>query len=223
MKKHAAVILSGSGVYDGSEIHEATLILLHLDRAGWEISCFAPDIGQAHVIDHSRGEPDVSDQRNVLVESARISRGNIRPLAALDLDVFDAVVLPGGFGAAKNLCRFAFDGVDCVIDDDVVRVITEAVAKKKIIGAVCIAPVVVARALRDSGVQATLTIGTDPATMDALKAMNAVPDPQPATGVTVDETNRIVTTPAYMLAGSISELSVGIEAFAVEMTRLMTE
>ncbi len=221
MKKRVALILSGSGVYDGSEIHEATLMLLYLDRANLEVACFAPDMNQAHVINHARGEPDPAGIRNILEESARIARGNIAPLASLNISDFDAIVLPGGFGAAKNLCRFAFDGADCTIDETVSAVINEAAKHKKVIGAICIAPVVVARALKDSGLKPRLTIGTDPGTMDALKILNAEPEPQPATGVTVDETNRIISSPAYMLASSISELAIGIEAFTGELLRLL--
>jgi enhancing lycopene biosynthesis protein 2 len=209
--KKVAVVLSGCGVYDGSEIYEGTCTLLYLDQNDAEITCFAPKKKQYHVIDHTEGKPIEGESRDVYTESARLARGQIKPITELKVDDFDAVVFPGGFGAAKNLCTFAFDGSDCDIDSEVARVISETVDKKKVLGAICIAPAVVARALKDSGKNPKLTVGTDQATMDALKAMNAEPEAKQVTEITVDETNRIVSTPAYMLGQRISEVAAGIE------------
>lgn len=205
-----AVVLAGCGVNDGSEIQEATLTLLYLDQAKAEIHCFAPDKDQVDVINHAKGEGS-SEKRNVMVESARISRGEIKPISELKVDDFDAVVFPGGFGAAKNLCSFASDGPDCSIDPEVERVVVEANEKKKVIGAICISPVVVARALKDKGVNPQLTIGTDQATSDALARMNAKPVKAEVHEAVTDEANRIVSTPAYMLGPNISDVAAGIQ------------
>ncbi|MCP4634020.1 MAG: isoprenoid biosynthesis glyoxalase ElbB [candidate division Zixibacteria bacterium] len=218
--KKVALILAGCGVYDGSEIHEATLTMFYLEKAGFEIQYFAPDKQQRDVINHKEGSP-VTETRNVLLESARISRGNIAPITELNVDNFDAVVFPGGFGAAKNLCSFAVDGANCEIDSYVSKAINEAVSKKKAVGAMCIAPVVVAKALKDSGLNPKLTIGTDKGTSDALKELNAEPIPAQVNEVVVDSGNKIVSTPAYMLGTKISEVASGIEKFVDELKKLV--
>ncbi len=209
--KKVAVILSGCGVYDGSEIHESVLTLLYLDKTGAEINVFAPDKEQHHVINHLTGEPVEGESRNVLVESARIARGDIKPLGELDVDKMDALLFPGGFGAAKNHSSFAFDGPGCTVDSEVERVIKEAVEKKKVIGTICISPAVTARALKDTDVHPKLTIGTDEATSNALKEMNAEPESKPVSEITIDEKNKIVSTPAYMLGTRVTEVATGIE------------
>ncbi|UCD16967.1 MAG: isoprenoid biosynthesis glyoxalase ElbB [Candidatus Zixiibacteriota bacterium] len=209
--KKVGVILAGCGVYDGSEIHEAVLTLLYLDRAGAEIHCFAPDKDQMHVVNHATGQPAEGEKRNTLVESARIARGEIKPLSQLNLDNLDAIIFPGGFGAAKNLCSFAVDGDRCDIDPEVAAVIQDAAARKKVVGAICISPVVVARALRDSGKKPELTIGTDKATGDALAVLKAKPVSATVSEIVVDKENKIVTTPAYMLGSRITEVAAGIE------------
>ena len=218
--KKIGVILSGCGVFDGSEIHEAVLTLLYLDRAGAQASCFAPDKAQMHVVNHLTQRPAENESRNVLVESARIARGEIKPLSELNLDELDAVIFPGGFGAAKNLCTFAVDGAGCTIDGEVARVVRDAVAKNKVVGAICIAPVVVAKALEESGKQPQLTIGTDRETSNALATMKAKPVLRQVTEIAVDETNKIVTTPAYMLATRISEVSEGIEKLVEQVMKM---
>ena len=134
------LVLSGCGVYDGAEIHESTLTMLAIARKGASYQCFAPDIKQAHVINHLNGE-EMPEIRNVLVEAARIARGNIKPLTEYNANDFDAIIFPGGFGAAKNLCTFAFDGVECVVIPQVENAIRETVAAEKPIGAFCISPV----------------------------------------------------------------------------------
>lgn len=199
------VILSGSGVYDGSEIHEAVCILLHLDRHGAEVTCAAPDIDQLHVIDHLRGEP-TDERRNALVESARIARGHAVDLASLRGADFDAVVLPGGFGAAKNLCDFAVNAERCTVNEQVERVLREAHGAGRPIGLACIAPVIAARLFPT----VTVTIGTDESTAAAIGAMGATHASRAPDAICTDEANRIVTTPAYMSAHRISEVYAGI-------------
>jgi enhancing lycopene biosynthesis protein 2 len=218
--KRVAVVLSGCGVYDGSEIHEAVLALLFLDKAGAEVQCFAPDKPQRDVINHLKGEPAEGEQRNVLVESARLARGNIKPLSELDIEALDGVVFPGGFGAAKNLSAFAVDGPAGEVDPEVARVIQTAVRQGKVVGVICIAPAVVAKALEGTGRSPKLTIGTDADTAGALEAMGALHCPASVSEVCVDEANRLVSTPAYMLGQSISEVATGIEAFVQKVMEL---
>ncbi len=219
---NAAVVLSGCGVFDGSEIHEAVVTLLALDRAGADVSCFAPDVDQADVIDHAEGSASADETRSVLAESARIARGEIAPLSELDMDAFECVLLPGGFGAAKNLCDFASAGAEAKAQDDIQRVIREAHSTGKVIGAMCIAPAAVASALKGVGVTPRITIGSDAATAEGLEAMGAEHVDCEVGAIVVDEENRIVTTPAYMLAGSIGEAANGIEQLVAETLRLAT-
>ncbi len=207
---NVALILSGCGVFDGSEIHEAVLSMLYLEKGGAEVQCFAPDKPQAQVINHLTQEP-MTQERNVLVESARIARGNIKPITELNVADFDAVVFPGGYGAAKNLCTFAVDGANCNIDPDVSAAIRQAYAQKKVIGAICISPVTVARALKDDGVKSIMTIGSDAATAGALRDLGSENQPATVTDIAVDEDNRIVSTPAYMLGPNIANVAQGIE------------
>lgn len=200
--KQVAVVLSGCGVYDGSEIHEAVLTLLAIDRQGAAYQCFAPDIIQHHVINHLTGE--ASDEvRNVLVESARLARGNIKPLSEFDADAFDAIVFPGGFGAAKNLSSFAFDGADCSVDGGVVSAVTAMLNRGKPIGALCIAPAVMAKILPG----AKVTIGEDAATATAIEAMGGRHQCSGHGEVVVDETNNLVTSPCYMLEATVSQIA----------------
>jgi len=205
------VILSGCGVYDGSEIHEAVITLLALDRAGAEIVCMAPNTDQMHVVNHLSGEPAPGEKRNVLVESARIARGNIRNIAQVKASDIDALIIPGGFGAAKNLCDFAVKGPDCTVNPDVARLIREIVAVKKPLAAVCIAPAIVSKVLGDDKKAHNLTIGTDEGTAQALEKMGSDHVACPVNEFVVDRENKLVTTPAYMLAGRISEAAEGIE------------
>lgn len=207
-----AVVLSGSGVNDGSEIHEATLALLHLDERGAEVQCFAPDIEQRDVINHYTSEEIPGAKRNVLVEAARIARGDIKPLSELKAAEYDAVVLPGGFGAAKNLCDFAIKGVDCDVDDETARVILEFSKADKVVAPMCIAPAVVARVLGSAGVKVTLTIGNDADTAKAIEEMGARHQDCPVDQAVVDRDHRVVSTPAYMLGPSIKDVSKGIRA-----------
>lgn len=205
------VILSGCGVYDGSEIHEAVITLLAIDRSGAEAVCMAPNIDQMHVINHLKGEPAEGETRNVLVESARIARGNIRDIATVKAGDFDALILPGGFGAAKNLCDFAVKGPDCGVNPEVARLVRETVAANKPLAAVCIAPALLARVLGEDKRSPALTIGTDAGTAQALEKMGGKHIDCPVREFVVDRQNKIVSSPAYMLAGRISEAAEGIE------------
>ncbi|NOY14003.1 MAG: isoprenoid biosynthesis glyoxalase ElbB [Deltaproteobacteria bacterium] len=204
------VILSGCGVYDGSEIHEAVIILLALDRAGATAVCMAPDMEQG-VVNHLTGEPVEGAARNVLEESARIARGNISDIAKIKVDDIDALILPGGFGAAKNLCDFAFKGTDCDVHPEVARLVREVVAAKKPLAAVCIAPALISKVLGDDKLAHRLTIGTDEETAQAVTSMGSTHVACPVREFVVDQENKLITSPAYMLAGSISEAADGIE------------
>jgi enhancing lycopene biosynthesis protein 2 len=211
MAKKIGVILSGCGVYDGSEIHEAVITLLAIDRAGAEAVCMAPDIDQMHVVNHLTGDVAEGERRNVLVEAARIARGNIKDLAKVSAAEIDALALPGGFGAAKNLCDFAVKGPDCEVNPEVVRILREMFAAQKPVAAICIAPVILSKVLGADKVPHELTIGTDEGTAEALGKMGSSHIKCPAREFVVDESIKLVSTPAYMLAGSISEAAEGIE------------
>lgn len=212
------VILSGCGYLDGAEIHESVLTLLALDRAGAEAVCFAPDADQMHVVNHLTGQPVPGERRNVLIESARIARGKIQDLARARAADLDALVLPGGYGAAKNLCDFAVKGADCAVHPEVARIVSEMFQARKPVGAICIAPAILSKALGDQG--PTLTIGTDKDTAAALEKMGAVHEACPVREFVVDEKHKLVTTPAYMLANRISEAAEGIEKLVREVLRL---
>ena len=204
------VVLSGCGVYDGSEIHETVISLLALDRAGAEVICMAPDMEQA-VVNHLTGEQVDGVSRNVLEESARIARGDISDIAKVKAADLDALFIPGGFGAAKNLCDFAFKGPDCEVHPEVFRLIQEIVAAKKPLVAVCIAPALVAKVLGADKMDPQVTIGTDTETAGAVSSMGATHISCPVNEFVIDKENKIITSPAYMLASSISEAAGGIE------------
>jgi enhancing lycopene biosynthesis protein 2 len=215
------VVLSGCGVFDGSEIHEAVITLLAIDRAGAEAICMAPNIEQMHVINHLTGEVAAGEKRNVLVESARIARGKIRDIKDVGVDDFDALIFPGGFGAAKNLCDFAVKGPACDIHPEVARLVRQAVQKKKPLAAVCIAPALLAKVLGEDKLAHRLTIGTDADTAKALEAMGSTHEACPVREFVVDRQNKIVSTPAYMLAGRIGEAADGIEKTVRALLQLL--
>jgi enhancing lycopene biosynthesis protein 2 len=203
MKKFA-VILAGCGVYDGAEIHEATLTLLAIKKNEADYEIFAPDVPQHHVINHLTGE-EMKETRNVLVESARIARGAIKPLSELDVNQFDAVVIPGGFGVAKNLCDFAFKGADCSLNEEVELVLKKFHELRKPIGALCISPVLIAKALG----KVQLTIGQDAATAKAVEKLGAKHIPTNHGDVVTDDHNKVFTTPCYMLDADILDIEDG--------------
>jgi len=214
--KKFAVVLSGNGVFDGAEIHEATLSLYAIVKNGGTYEIFAPDIPQHHVINHITGE-EMSESRNVLIESARIARGKIRALHEFDAAEFDALLFPGGFGAAKNLSSFAFDGPDCKVNIDVKKAIEAMVKAEKTIGALCIAPVILAKVLGE----VDLTIGQDKGTADAIEAMGARHQITKHGEVTIDSKHKLVTTPCYMLDANIVEISEGAQNVVKAMMDLI--
>ena len=211
-----AVLLSGCGYLDGGEIQESVITLLALDRAGAEVECLAPDKPQRDVVDHRTGEAVPGEERNVLAEAARIARGAIRDVAEARAEDYDAVILPGGYGAAKNLSSFAVDGPGCDVDPGVERLLRDAHASGKPIGLICIAPAIGARLFPDL----ELTIGSDPDTAGALEAMGAHHKACPVDAFVCDEKARVVSCPAYMLGPGIKDVAAGIERLVAEVLRL---
>ncbi|MFW5707166.1 MAG: isoprenoid biosynthesis glyoxalase ElbB [Bacteroidota bacterium] len=205
MKKFA-VVLSGNGVYDGAEIHEATLSLYAIKKQGAEYEIFAPDVEQHHVINHLTGK-EMNEKRNVLVEAARIARGNIKPLSEFRTEDFDAILFPGGFGVAKNLCTFAFDGPECTVNPDVEQAIRSMHKARKPIAALCISPVLLAKVLGD----VELTIGQDKETAAAVEKLGSTHKPTQHGEVVVDAQNNVYTTPCYMLDADIVQIGDGAE------------
>lgn len=208
MQKRIGVVLSGCGVFDGAEIHEAVLTLLAIAEARAEAVCLAPDIRQMHVINHSTGEVVEGESRNVLVEAARIARGKIEALDKVDIGSLDAAVFPGGFGAAKNLCTFAVDGPKASIDESVEAFVRAMHEAGKPLGFACISPTVAARVLGSESPE--LTIGNDPGVASGIEQLGAKHCEHPVTEVHVDAAHKIVSTPAYMVDASIAEVAVGI-------------
>lgn len=207
--KKIGVLLSGCGVYDGSEIHEAVITLLAIDRVGAEAVCMAPDMGQVQVVNHFSGQTEEREGRNVLVEAARIARGKIVDIATVQIHEIDALVLPGGYGAAKNLSDFATKGAACSVHPEVERLVRAMVDAGKPVAGICIAPAVLGRILGDR--RPRLTIGNDADTAAALAVMGCEHVNCGAEEVVVDEKNKLVSTPAYMLAAGIAEAAVGID------------
>jgi enhancing lycopene biosynthesis protein 2 len=208
------VVLSGCGFRDGAEVHESVLTLLALDRAGADVRCFAPNVDQTVVVNHLTGET-VKERRNVLVESARIARGRVQDVKEAKAKDLDALVLPGGFGAALNLSSFGTKGAACEVHPEVARLLKEMHAAKKPIGAICIAPAVVAKALGSA--HPRLTIGDDAGTAKAIVSCGAVHEDCPVDRFVTDRENRIVSTPAYMLGPSIRHVAEGIERCVAEV------
>lgn len=215
MKKFA-VLLSGCGVYDGAEIHEATISLLAIAKQGGSYEIFAPDIKQHHVINHITGE-EMDETRNVLVESARIARGQIRDLKQFNPASFDGLLLPGGFGAAKNLSTWAFEGADASILPEVEEAIRGMHALNKPVGALCISPVILAKVLG----KVQLTIGDDESTIDAIEYLGARHVRTTHGEVVVDSGHKLVTTPCYMLDASIVQIDEGAGKLVAAMIKLM--
>jgi len=212
--KRVAVILSGCGVYDGAEINEAVLTLLALDRAGTAYQCFAPMISQLHVVNHLTGEVMPGEQRNVLIEAARIARGAIHNLQQLDVDAFDALILPGGFGVAKNLSNFATDGANCGVQADVLKVCRAFAAAGKPAAYLCIAPALLPKIY---GPDVQGTIGNDADTAAAFNAMGGQHVNCPVDDIVIDTTHKVISTPAYMLAQRISEAASGIDKAVAQL------
>lgn len=214
------VILSGCGVFDGSEIHEAVAVLHAIDRHGAKAICLAPEM-ELDEINHLDQQP-TGKKRSVLMESARIARGAITPLAKVSGGDFDAIVLPGGFGAAKNLCDFASKGPGCTADEQTARVLREAHAAGRPLGFACISPAVAARVFgKDLG--PNLTIGSDTATAEGLEAMGATHQNCEGDGIVVDNRHRIVSTPAYMCDQPIGAVFTGIGAMVDKVMEMVAQ
>ena len=211
------IVLSGCGVNDGSEIHEAVITMLELDKAGAEMIVIAPNIDQLHVINHATGE-EMDDSRNVLIESARISRGNIEDIAGITSKGLDALIFPGGFGVAKNLSDYAMAGMECSVNPDVLRLSREVHNDGKPIGVICIAPAIMAKILAG---ETELTIGFDEQTASDIDAMGAKHVLCPVDEIVVDKEKKVVSTPAYMEAKSIKEAASGIEKLVAEILKMI--
>jgi len=212
--KKIGVVLSGCGVRDGSEIHEAVFALLAIDRNGAEAVCMAPDADFPET-DHLTMQ-ETGNNRNALVEAARIARGNIRNIKEIKASDIDGIVLPGGYGAVKNLCDFAAKGAAATVNPEVARLIQEIAAAGKPIGAICIAPALIAAVLGKE-LAPTLTIGNDAGTAAEVEKTGAIHRDCPVTELIIDQKNKIVSTPAYMLATRISEVCEGIEKCVKEV------
>jgi len=215
-QKRFAVILAGCGVFDGSEIHEATLTLLAIAKSGGCYECFAPDKDQSQVINHLTGKL-MNEERNVLVESARIARGKIKPLNLYEPEKFDAVIFPGGFGVAKNLSTLAFDGSECTIDPEVELAVIASVEASIPIGAICIAPALIAKILPG----AEVTIGKDSETIKTIEKMGGTHHKTNHGEVTIDEKYKLVTSPCYMLDAHILHIAEGTQNVVDELINLM--
>lgn len=213
--KRIGVVLSGCGAQDGSEIHEATLTLYFLDKAGAKIEYFAPAKPLWHTVDHSTGKVKEGEQRMILEEAARISRGNINKLSSIEIDSLDGLIFPGGFGAAKNLCNYAFKGKDCGVDKEVESTILAMHEAAKPQGFICIAPVIAARVLGDY--HPMLTIGNDPDTAKIIEEWGAKHIETNVEEIVYDPQHKIVSTAAYMLGPTISKIAVGIEKLVTQI------
>ena len=205
------VVLSGCGLQDGSEIQEAVFTLLALSKADAEVIIMAPDMDQFHVINHLNGQEEISESRNILVESARIARGNIVDVASVSGHQLDALIFPGGTGMAKNIFDYSMAGINCTVISDVQRLVVEILEADKPLGAICIAPVMVAKILEYLGRSGTLTGGYNVGINNDIKAMGINAKEIGAKEIVVDQENKIVTTPAYVEAKSMNEAFIGIE------------
>lgn len=215
-QKRFAVILAGCGVYDGAEIQESILTLLAIAKVGGSYECFAPDKEQTQVINHLTGE-QMNEERNILVESARITRGKIKPLNLYEPENFDAIIFPGGFGVAKNLCTLAFEGSECTVDPEVELAVIASVEAHIPIGAICIAPALLAKILPG----AEVTIGNDPQTAKTIENMGSTHHITGHAEVIIDEKYKLVTTPGYMLDAHILQIAEGTQNVVDELINLI--
>lgn len=219
MSKKIAVILSGCGVYDGAEIQESVITLLRLDQRGAQVQCFAPNIPQLHVVNHLTGE-EMPESRNVLVESARIARGEVKDIKQANAEEFDALIVPGGFGAAKNLSDFAVKGAECSVNPQVLALAEAFAEAGKPVGLICISPALAAKIY---GPGVTCTIGNDTDTVAALDKMGASHQECAVEDIAEDTARKLVSTPAYMLGKNISEVASGINKLVDRVLELTHE
>lgn len=211
-----AVVLSGCGVNDGSEIHEATLVMYAIKKMGADYDVFAPDMPLHHVINHQTGQVETGS-RDVISESARIARGKVRPLNEYKASAYSGIVFPGGYGVAKNLSTYAFDGADCKILPEVEKAIKETAKLQKPIGAMCISPVLIAKVLGN----VTLTVGSDPESAGNVEKMGAKHILTTEAQVVVDPINKIVSTPCYMLDSTIDQIGDSAMNLVREMIKML--
>ena len=219
--KKIGVVLSGCGHQDGSEIHEAVFTLHALDKSDADVIIMAPDMDQFHVINHLNGEEEISESRNILVESARIARGEVVDVATISGQQLDALIFPGGMGMAKNIFDYSMSGINCTVIPDVQRLVVEVLEANKPLGAICIAPVMVAKILEYLGRTGTVTGGFNDNINNDIKAMGINTIEVGAEDIVVDEENKIVTTPAYVEAKSMSEAFIGIEKLVNKVLELI--
>jgi enhancing lycopene biosynthesis protein 2 len=215
--KKIAVILAGCGRMDGSEIHESVLTLLSIQQAGAKYQCFSLDLEQYHVINHLTNQ-NVTESRNMLIESARIARGDVINLANIDVNEFDGLIIPGGNGIAANLFSLLQDSENYTVNELVAQTARQFTQANKPVGFICIAPVMIP-AIYDFPVN--MTIGNDKATADLVEQRGAIHHSCNTTEVYVDEEHKIVTTPAYMMANSIVEAYSGINKLCFALIQLM--
>ena len=220
MNKRIGVCLSGCGVNDGSEIHESVITILSLDSHDLDIIYLAPNINQPSVNNHLNGK-NTDEERNVLIESARIARGDIQDISEISSDDLDAIIFPGGFGAALNLCDFGQKGSSATIQLDVFNIIRDMIENNKPIGVICIAPAMLACALRDMGLGAKLTIGNDTDVADKIEQMGSTHIDCPVDDIVIDDEMKIISTPAYMLATRITEAAEGIKKLVNKIVEII--
>ncbi|MDN7123954.1 isoprenoid biosynthesis glyoxalase ElbB [Pseudidiomarina sp. 1APP75-32.1] len=216
--KKVAVLLSGSGVFDGAEINEAVLTLLHISKNGADYQCFAPDMEQIQVVNHLNGE-QTGEKRNVLAEAARIARSEVKPLSELDAAEFDALILPGGFGVAKNFCDFAENGADMRVNGEVLAIGKAFAEANKPAGYLCIAPVLLPH-IYGEGVR--VTVGNDKEVANAIEKMGGIHVECPVDDIVADDSRRLVTTPAYMLAENLVDAEKGISKLVEKVLYMAT-
>ena len=217
--KNIGVILAGCGYLDGAEIREAVLTLLSIDQHGAKAKIFAPNIDQHHVVNHHSGE-ETNETRNVILESARIARGEIQDLENLDMNELDAIILPGGFGVAKNLSSLAFDGPDGKINEQLNKILHQALELKKPIGAICISPAVICLGIGKSNPK--VTIGNDEGTVGAIEALGGTHKQTQANEIVIDEKNKIISTPAYMHGDApLAKIAEGIDKCVKKVIELI--
>ena len=228
MSKKIGVLLSGCGVYDGSEIQESVFTLLSIAENGGDALCMAPNKDQHHVLDHTTGN-EMEENRNMLVEAARIARGDIKDLSQVSVDDMNALIIPGGFGAAKNLTKWAFSGQEGEIDESVKSVIHAMVSAGKPVVGLCMGPTVIAKALEGTDVHARLTVGTDAeespyeigAISQGMEAVGAVAEMKTKAEISIDENNRIITAPCYMMEANVLDVRNNIKQAVDALFRML--
>ena len=203
--KKVAVILAGCGTRDGSEINETVTLLLALDQHNIEYQAFAPDENQYEVDNHVTGQCTM-EKRNMMVEAARIVRGNILPITKFNANDYDALLFPGGTGTAKNIFTYAIDGIDFKVNKEVEKAIKDIHAQGKPIGAMCIAPLMVAKVL--GNVNVTMGSGNCRQAKE-LPMIGCKHTETTHGGVAIDKENKVYSTPCFMLDATLKDVYQG--------------